>query len=447
MGQPVNFYDKTESIKTVYLGVHGATTLSFKTDAVYFAQVAHATTFKRILIDRAVAPGAGAKIRCTLMKNSVTTALVAFIENTQTTASFDSDIDISKFDVLTTRVEYINGPTYGTTAPMAISYLVQGTGEQIMFSSGLDGHGSNATTWGNFMGWGGWSISDLWPGRDVYFPVPGTLQNFNFMSDASIFAVTTSTQTAQRAFGVFLGSARASTDLSLIAYNTGTQVTTFSDATTQLAVSKYDTYVLRQSYTRAGQPQFVNSAANITASIGFIPDTIGNYVYSIGGGNFIGLDTRDYYAPGCGKAGVDPDKELFVTMPIAGTINGAVFIRNTTEGLGNAGTGTITLRVNSVDTSLVMTLNPPATSAESTVAVAVSVNDRISWVTRVTSEWNAASPEGNVTWLFLSSLTTVYPLFIATYSSGTLPAAVSSSYPINFYSKTGGDPVNFYSLP
>jgi len=430
---PVNFYAEDISIRSTRISLEGMAetfTNQTSTSGVYSRtnSLSNDFTFKRMMVDCATTIPVGQKIIFQLYKNDAPTDMRLVLEGSYITY-LDMDVSASKYDLFYTQVTYVNVGTYNFTKHYNLSYLIEGTGSQNMFSRGgfqLNGifaseislKEGNSTNLGNF------------PLLHTYFPTSGTLENLTLRLNIPAILTTTGFGTAHWGIEVNKNNYDGTT-LEILANSDSALV--YENTVDDQSVVVKDKFVITTAFS--GNANLQDGLQRHVACIDFTPDTPGSFVYSLTASNFISVDDTFYYTgSGMGAPNSWRSSEPFITFPYSGTISNVHIMVEAELTTTGGGTSTITMRKNSIDTDVVFifTRTGSTLTAESTAVINIDVGDRISFTSVTNSGWTTDSPTVNISYVFNSDHPNYYPVFFTHYSSGTA-GILTSSIPINVY--------------
>ena len=430
MGNPVNFYSRPDaspinfygrpavSTQLEYLGLE-ASQIGGSDTSNNASQLSSALTIKRMVVERAVAPGSNNSITWTLVQNGSDTAMKLSLEDAGTLKYIDTDIPVSQNDQLYTKVEYVGSVSYDTTTFYNISYLIDGGGVQNFFERNREQNLSVDAIEVPIKG--GWTNGNVGANRfPLIFPTNGTIKDFSLTSSAPIFSVNSS------------GTCEYKLDLKL--YGGGTSklllindtVGTSYSSTINKVVSKNDAYTIERSGNFT-VPE-LNTATFLNYGMTFEAATLGDYIYGITFEE--DPDDGPFFYPASGVLQAATTFERHTTIPFAGTIKNFMGLLSTVA--GDQGPITVTLRKNSVDTALSFSFTSNTTIAESIADVSVVFGDKLS--IKLSSAGSTFGSVRGVSWTFASSIVNYYPVFWSDQCTGSLPTATDIIKPINFYS-------------
>ena len=433
MGNPVNFYGKSISTRLGFDGIE-TSEVSGSSTSNNVSQLASAFTIKRMLVERVVSPGANNTITWTLVKNDSDTAMKVSLFSSDTFVYMDTDISVSQNDQLYTKAAYVGTITYNTSTFYNISYLIDGGGIQNFFGIAREQNLSVATKEVPLKG--SWQYSNVGNDRfPLIFSTNGTIKDFFLTSSEPLFNVNSS---GIDEYKIDLNLSGVGTSKLLLINDT---VGVSYSSVINKAVLKNDSCTINRSGNFAN-PE-LNTNAFLNYSLTFEAATAGNYVYGITSEEPPNIGT--FFSPASGVLQGFRTYERYVTTPLAGTITNLLAVVPSV--VGNQGTMTITLRKNSIDTALSFSFSSNTLTGESTGSISVEAGDKISIKLVDEGTIPSGTARVHISWTFNSSITNYYPVFWSDDCSGVLQAAQDISPPINFYSRSDAQPINFYSLP
>jgi len=437
--KPIQFYDRAASAyqaKILYAGVCGNLVKGYTTGYTtnlqvnLVSQTVNASTYRRIVVARGLAPGIGKKIKCTLRRNFITTNLSVSLVGTQTYNYADFDVPIDSHDYVDTQVQYIGSVSnYGTGSPLTISYAVQhNAGNQTLFGRSallggaayleMPGHCNIENAVNKSVG-----PNDFYHGFWLYSPTSGALTNMRISRRQDVDA----TNNNQRdSFFWTVDAGTGGTNYNASALNRFTTL----DASDKNFVDSSVVQLNSGEFRALIRPQH-SPGPDCTLSVctEFVPDTPGEFIYTL---HYQGVDSGVVTeTPICGNISPSQASLLWYNVvPYEGDFTKIQCYFPNPVGAGE--TVIVTLRKNHVDTALTMTINSGGVSGVSTGTVSVVLGDIVSFAIDQT---NGDLPgKGVISTLFKSDSSVIFPNFYAEACSGSLPTAETVELPVNFYS-------------
>ena len=438
MGAPVDFYGQAIPTQLVYLGLETSEE-GGSVSSSSAAQLSSALTIKRMMVERVAAQGENNTITYTLVQNDTNTGMKVSLSSNDTFNYMDTDIPINNLDQLYTKSAYVGTITHNTSTFYNVSYLIDGGGVQNFFGRANIESGSLGNSETPLKG--AWQYSNIGNERfPLLFSSNGTIKDFFLTSNVPLFNVNSS------------GICEYKLDLQLTGISTSklllindTIGTSYSSAINK-TISKNSSYTVNESINYSLGELASNALVNY--SLTFEAATLGNYIYGITDENLPSIGT--FYGPASGViSAFDSTHEHFITMPIGGTIINLMAM--VPRIVGNAGTVSVTLRKNFIDTILSATFTTGTAVSDRVIEsindVVVEAGDKLSIKLVSSGTMSSGVNNVNISWTFASSIANYYPVFWSDNGVDVLPTVQEISPPINFYSRPDTLPVNFYSLP
>lgn len=435
MGNPVNFYGR-QTGKTHFWPPNGAFTNPNIVSEDSVAMAAYNFTVTGMYVKLKDSTSGTRKF--VLRKNSIDTEILTTLQTGETASYVTGSVIYStaKFDTISIKEVEDDSPE-NTQYSVSLIVTAESGRQPLVFGKRI----SNVLNAFNYP-----ILNDClsnWLTEDILFP---TLAQQ--LAYTRVFSTSGFTQN----YRMLVTSVQTHTGAELIFYNANRE--NFNTWITLLYDSVYGENVADQLTVNTTSLLYsIGANKNITQAsfalagstyqtLDFYPDDITSRAM----GNLVSNGTGDNprYFAGVGAGGghtTTTAGEPFIVVPIDATIKN-LYITSNSVLLGTA--VDVTIRNNFADTALTATIvSASSTGSNTTYNLSVVAGDKLS-IKAVSSGTLVRSI--NVGWLFDSGFSNVTPLFLSC-NAGSATTVDGTDVPINFYSRSDTNPINFYSLP